>query len=183
MKSTIFYPEFNIKLYDKNFESDYYFFLPPKSEFFFNNIANQNNFLGKKHTPPPFKLNGRSPRPTKNRCVSVCIVFNIRVGRCRFFLTCKYMYTLSSKIAPTCFFLSYYSLLIIWHAYWFKTSIKCTRKRRKLLKSETNTEMETNFRILPIYFFFGIKNVRVGRSIGNTPNFLDMMNKTMYSDY
>jgi hypothetical protein len=32
-------------------------------------------------------------------------------------------------------------------------------------------------------FFFGIKNVRVDRSIGNTPNFLDMMNKTMYSDY
>ena len=26
-------------------------------------------------------------------------------------------------------------------------------------------------------FFFGIKNVRVGRSIGNTPIFLDMMNK------
>ena len=39
------------------------------------------------------------------------------------------------------------------------------------LKSETNTETETNFQILPIYFFFGIKNVRVGRSIGNTPIF------------
>jgi hypothetical protein len=34
-----------------------------------------------------------------------------------------------------------------------------------LLKSETNTETETNFRILPIYFFFGIKNVRVGSKI------------------
>ena len=32
-------------------------------------------------------------------------------------------------------------------------------------------------------FFFGIKNVRVGRSIGNTPIFWDMMNKIMYSDY
>ena len=32
-------------------------------------------------------------------------------------------------------------------------------------------------------FVFGIKNVRVGRSIGNTPIFLDMMNKIMYSDY
>ena len=32
-------------------------------------------------------------------------------------------------------------------------------------------------------FFFGIKNVRVGRSIRNTPIFLDMMNKIMYSDY
>ena len=121
---------------------------------FFSNIGNQNIFLEKKPYPLPFKVNGHSPRPKKkNRCVSDCIVFNIRVGRSRFFfLTCKY--SPSSKITPTCFFLSYYSLLIIWHAYWFKTSIKCTRKWRKLLKSGTNTEMETNFRILPIYFFW-----------------------------
>ena len=33
-----------------------------------------------------------------------------------------------------------------------------------IVKSET----ETNFRILTIYFFFGIKNVRVGRSIRST---------------
>ena len=42
------------------------------------------------------------------------------------------------------------------------------RKPHLLLKPETNTETKTNFRILPIYFFFGLKNVRVGRSIGNT---------------
>ena len=30
-----FCPEFNIKLYDKNSESDYLFFPPPKSEYFF----------------------------------------------------------------------------------------------------------------------------------------------------
>ena len=42
--------EFNIRLYDKNSESDYFFFLH----------QNQNIFLEKKHTPPPFKLNGRS---------------------------------------------------------------------------------------------------------------------------
>ena len=30
----IFFPEFNIRLYDKNSESDY-FFPPPKSEYFF----------------------------------------------------------------------------------------------------------------------------------------------------
>jgi hypothetical protein len=30
-----FCPEFNIKLYDKNSESDYLFFTPPKSEYFF----------------------------------------------------------------------------------------------------------------------------------------------------
>ena len=35
-------------------------------------------------------------------------------------------------------------------------------KRLLLLKSETNTETEMNFRILQIYYFFGIKNVRVG---------------------
>jgi hypothetical protein len=29
------FPEFNIRLYDKNSESDYLFFPPPKSEYFF----------------------------------------------------------------------------------------------------------------------------------------------------
>ena len=47
------------------------------------------------------------------------------------------------------------------------------RKPCLLLKSEINTETETNFQNLQIYwFFFGIKNVRVGGkilgSIGNT---------------
>ena len=37
------------------------FFPPPKSEYFFSNIGNENIFLEKKHNPPPpFKLNGRS---------------------------------------------------------------------------------------------------------------------------
>jgi hypothetical protein len=31
----IFFPEFNIRLYDKNSESDYFLFPPPKSEYFF----------------------------------------------------------------------------------------------------------------------------------------------------
>jgi hypothetical protein len=48
----IFFPEFNIRLYNKNSESDYYFFPPPKSEYFFSNIGNQNIFLEKKHNPP-----------------------------------------------------------------------------------------------------------------------------------
>jgi hypothetical protein len=30
-----FFPEFNIRLYDKNSESDCFFFPPPKSEYFF----------------------------------------------------------------------------------------------------------------------------------------------------
>jgi hypothetical protein len=55
-----FPPEFNIRLYDKNSESDYFFFPPPKSEYFFSNSGNQNIFLEKNITPlPPFKLNGR----------------------------------------------------------------------------------------------------------------------------
>ena len=58
-KVRIFFPEFNIRLYDKNSESDYLFFPPPKSEYFFSNIGNQNIFLEKNHNPP-FKLNGRS---------------------------------------------------------------------------------------------------------------------------
>jgi hypothetical protein len=39
-------------------------------------------------------------------------------------------------------------------------TVKCL-----LLKLETNTETEMNFRILLIYFFFGMKNVRVGGKI------------------
>ena len=54
----LFFPEFNIRLYDKNSESDYFFFLHQIQNIFFSNIGNQNIFLGKKHNPP-FKLNGR----------------------------------------------------------------------------------------------------------------------------
>jgi hypothetical protein len=46
----VFFPEFNIRLYDKNSESDYFFFPPPKSEYFSSNIGNQNIFLEKKHS-------------------------------------------------------------------------------------------------------------------------------------
>ena len=58
-KARNFFLEFNIRLYDKNSELDYFFFPPPKSEYFFSNIGNQNIFLEKNHNPP-FKLNGRS---------------------------------------------------------------------------------------------------------------------------
>ena len=64
-KAQFFFPECNIKLYDKTSESDYYFFPPPKSEYFFSNIGNQNIFLEKKPYPLPFKVNGHSPRPKK----------------------------------------------------------------------------------------------------------------------
>jgi hypothetical protein len=59
-KARIFFPEFNIRLYDKNSESDYFFFLHQNQNILFSNIGNQNICLEKKHTPPLFKLNGRS---------------------------------------------------------------------------------------------------------------------------
>jgi hypothetical protein len=48
---TNYFPEFNIRLYDKNTESDYFFFLHQNQNIFFCNIGNQNIFL---------ELNGRS---------------------------------------------------------------------------------------------------------------------------
>ena len=44
----IFFPEFNITLYDKNSESDYFFFLHQNQNIFYSNIGNQNIFLEKK---------------------------------------------------------------------------------------------------------------------------------------
>jgi hypothetical protein len=58
-QSAIFFPEFNIRLYDKNSESDF-FFPPPKSEYFFQQHWESEYFFRKKHNPPPFKLNGCS---------------------------------------------------------------------------------------------------------------------------
>ena len=61
-RSANFFPEFHIRLYDKNSESDYFFFLHQNQNIFFSNIGNQNIFLEKNHNHPfpPFKLNGRS---------------------------------------------------------------------------------------------------------------------------
>ena len=53
-KARNFFPEFNIRLYDKNSES-HFFFLHQNQNIFFSNIGNQNIFLEKKHNPhPPF---------------------------------------------------------------------------------------------------------------------------------
>jgi hypothetical protein len=51
-KARNFFPEFNIRLYDKNSESDYFFFLHQNQNIFFSNIGNQNIFLEKNITPP-----------------------------------------------------------------------------------------------------------------------------------
>ena len=53
------FPEYNIRLYGKNSESDYFFFLHHNQNIFCSNIGNQNIFFRKKPYPP-FKLNGRS---------------------------------------------------------------------------------------------------------------------------
>jgi hypothetical protein len=58
-KREFFFPEFNIRLYDKNSVSDYFFFLHQNQNIFFSNIGNQNIFFRKNHNPP-FKLNGPS---------------------------------------------------------------------------------------------------------------------------
>jgi hypothetical protein len=56
----IFFPEFNIRLYDKNSESDNFLFLH-QNQIYISNIGYQNIFLEKKRNPPPlFKLNGHS---------------------------------------------------------------------------------------------------------------------------
>ena len=43
-KARIFFPEFNIRLYDKNSESDYLFPLHQNQNIFFSNIGNQYLF-------------------------------------------------------------------------------------------------------------------------------------------
>ena len=52
-KAQMFSSEFNIGLYDKNSESDFFFFLHQNQNIFFSNIANQNIFLEKKHNHNP----------------------------------------------------------------------------------------------------------------------------------
>jgi hypothetical protein len=47
-KARNFFPEFNIRSYDKNSESDYFFFLHQNQNIFFSNIGNQNILLEKK---------------------------------------------------------------------------------------------------------------------------------------
>jgi len=52
-EAQIFFPEFNIRLYDKNSESEFFFSLHQNQNIFFSNIGNQNIFLEKNHNPPP----------------------------------------------------------------------------------------------------------------------------------
>ena len=47
-KAQIFFPEFNIRLYDKNSESDYFFFLHQNQNIFFSNIWESEYFCFRK---------------------------------------------------------------------------------------------------------------------------------------
>ena len=119
-----------------------------KSRFFFLNVLwKGQNF--EKEDFIYFFFSYISISPKKNMCIYNCMVFKFRVSRSGFliFFFETYKYAPSSKITQTCLFLSYYSLLIIWHAvqcFWFQTSIKVqgneencwsrkqTRKQRRI---------------------------------------------------
>ena len=58
-KARIFFPEFNIRLYDKNSES-IIFFSSTKIRIFFSATLGIRIFFLEKNHNPPFKLNGRS---------------------------------------------------------------------------------------------------------------------------
>ena len=60
-KARIFFPEFHIRLYDKNSESDYFVLSPPKSEYFFQQHWESEYFFRKKSYPgadPGFGIRG-----------------------------------------------------------------------------------------------------------------------------
>ena len=62
-KALIFFPEFNIALYDKYSKSDYFVFLHQNQNIFFSNIGNQNIFKQTKNIthPHPFQVNWSFP--------------------------------------------------------------------------------------------------------------------------
>ena len=51
-KRNFFSPKYNIRLYDKNSETDF-FSLHQNQNIFFSHIGNQNICLEKNHNPPP----------------------------------------------------------------------------------------------------------------------------------
>ena len=92
-KVRIFFPEFNIRLYDKNSEIDL-FSLHQDQNIFFSNFGNQNIFLEKNHNPP-FKLNGCSlmvltevhlTRITLNKKMCLCQPYLLNCKNCFLYL-------------------------------------------------------------------------------------------------
>jgi hypothetical protein len=98
--SRIFFPEFNIRLYVKNSESDYFFSSTKIRIFFSATLGIRIYFLEKKynpslqvklsekkilnetknHTPAPFKLNGRSLSYTLNCLWNAILYWRHSVG-------------------------------------------------------------------------------------------------------
>ena len=66
-----FFPEFNIRIYDKNSESDYFFFLHQNQNIFFSNIVNQNISLENNHNPP-LQVKWSFPKHTHHYMHIVC---------------------------------------------------------------------------------------------------------------
>ena len=64
-KARNFFPEFNIRLCDKNSESDYFFSSSKIRIFFFSNIGNQNIFFRKKNITLPPPLQGKWSFPNR----------------------------------------------------------------------------------------------------------------------
>ena len=70
VRTRIFFPESNIRLHDKNSESDYYFVSSTKIRIFFSATLGIRIFFSKKNIPhTPFKLNGRSLKHLK-----ICLI-------------------------------------------------------------------------------------------------------------
>ena len=66
----IFFPGYNIRLYDKNSESDFFFFPQPKSEYFFQQHWESEYFFRKKTYPPsPPPLQVKWSFPNHNVCL------------------------------------------------------------------------------------------------------------------
>ena len=59
-KARLFFPEFNIRLYEENSESDYFFFPPPKSEYFVQQHW-ELEYLFRKKTYPPLQVKWSFP--------------------------------------------------------------------------------------------------------------------------
>ena len=83
-----FFPEFNI-LYDKNSESDFFFFLHQNQNIFFSNIGNQNIFLEKNHNPP-LQVKWSFPNLRNND--------DYRTQRCRLQTSSKYFFPSNIKL-------------------------------------------------------------------------------------
>jgi hypothetical protein len=110
-----FFPEFNIRLYDNNSESDKKNFLHQNQNIFFSNIGNQNIFLEKYHNPP-------FPHP----CMVLTTFVQIHIGN---IISCKTMLyppfcAKNILVRPWSFIFSPCRALILYFIIGFRSDIK-----------------------------------------------------------